>query len=243
MRWITGFLGALLLAALAAQPAAAVVITTNWGYSDAPHFATPAMFMDVFLTHENGTVYRCNTGAYGACNVDIPPGTIERCQAYNEDNLIASFPTRKNKVISAKTEQEGEKEEWTNMLGYVVRLDLVHKLWNKVTRHTTLEEARAMGLNWSEYLFLKDRALDRFFKIKTNWEIAQEMGYTREQFLEVERKNQEHYAKIRRQEEEDAEEHATWTGAPGGVIKIFGFYFPLPVPENAGNGDGDGNGD
>lgn len=80
------------MVALVAKPARAVVIVTNWGYSDAPQFATPALFMDVFLNHENGTVYRCNTGALGTCLIDVPPGTINHCQAYDQANLIVSFP-------------------------------------------------------------------------------------------------------------------------------------------------------
>lgn len=92
MRWIPRILGAVLLVAVAAQPATAVVITTHWGSSDAPQFATPAAFIDVFFNHSNGKRYRCNTGPYGVCQVDIPDGTITSCQAYNEDNLVASFP-------------------------------------------------------------------------------------------------------------------------------------------------------
>ncbi|MDV2502327.1 MAG: hypothetical protein RX318_00020 [bacterium] len=92
MRWIPRILGAILLVALAAQPATAVVITTHWGNSDAPQYATPAAFIEVFFNHSNGKRYRCNTGPYGICDVDMPPGTVVHCQAYQEDTLVASFP-------------------------------------------------------------------------------------------------------------------------------------------------------
>ena len=58
MRWISGFLGAMVLVALAAQPAGAVVITTFTGNSDAPGLATPVGFVTLFLRHQDGKVYR-----------------------------------------------------------------------------------------------------------------------------------------------------------------------------------------
>ena len=91
MRWVPRILGAVLLAAVAAQPAAAVVITTLNGNSDAPQFATPVGFVTLFLRHQNGTVYRVTTGALGTATVDIPPGVIEWCQAVYEASLVASF--------------------------------------------------------------------------------------------------------------------------------------------------------
>lgn len=90
MRWIARILGAALLVAVAAQPASAVVVVTNWGQADTPQFAIPAAFVDVFFNHSNGKRYHCNTGAYGVCNVDMPPGTIVFWNAWQEDTLIAS---------------------------------------------------------------------------------------------------------------------------------------------------------
>ena len=93
MRWISGFLGAMVLVALAAQPAGAVVIATLTGNSDAPGLATPVGFVTLFLRHQNGKVYRVTTGARGTATVDIPPGVIEWVQAVYEASLVASFAT------------------------------------------------------------------------------------------------------------------------------------------------------
>lgn len=128
MRWISRVLGAVLLVAVAAQPAEAVVITTHWGNSDAPQYATPAAFIDVFFNHSNGKRYRCNTGPYGVCQVDIPDGTITSCQAYNEDNLVASYPcgipvgeqALAEATAGAKTQTAGEAPQNADDPGVVV---------------------------------------------------------------------------------------------------------------------------
>ena len=92
MRWISMVLGAVLLVAVAAQPAGAgMVFATHWGFADAPKYATTATFMEIFLTHENGTVYRANTGAWGVTRVEVPDGIIWYCRVYEEARLIVSW--------------------------------------------------------------------------------------------------------------------------------------------------------
>lgn len=88
MRIISIVALALILAVALVQPSAAVVIITNWGQSDSPQFATPAAFVDLFFTHQNRKVYHCNTGPFGVCDVDIPPGTIVHWNAWQEDNHL-----------------------------------------------------------------------------------------------------------------------------------------------------------
>jgi hypothetical protein len=93
MNRISGFIGAALLVALMAQPAAAqVLVATYWGYADAPEFAAPAMYVDVFLTHENGKVYGVKTGSIGVTLAEIPPGLITNCQAWQEARHLDSWP-------------------------------------------------------------------------------------------------------------------------------------------------------
>jgi hypothetical protein len=93
MRWIPRLLGAALLVVLVAQPAAAdkVILFTMLGDADAIEFATPAMDIDLFLWHENGKVYRANTGSRGVAVKEIPLGVIRGCQAYQEDSILASW--------------------------------------------------------------------------------------------------------------------------------------------------------
>ena len=116
MRWISMALGAALLVAVAVQPAGAVVVFTNWGQADSPQFAIPAMFMTVFLTHANGKRYHCNTGPYGVCKVDMPPGTVVFWNVWEDATHIASsnvpFPVGGEALQAAtKAAQVGRTDE------------------------------------------------------------------------------------------------------------------------------------
>jgi hypothetical protein len=97
MRWILGILVAPLLIALVMHPAAALTkelvgVWTHYGSHDAPQLASRATSIDLFLTHENGTVYRGNTGPMGIAGMEITPGIIRRCQVWTEGRLLASWP-------------------------------------------------------------------------------------------------------------------------------------------------------
>jgi hypothetical protein len=97
MRWTLGILVAPLLIALVMRPADALTkelvgVWTHYGSHDAPQLASRATSIDLFLRHENGTVYRANTGPMGIAGMEIPPGIIRRCQVWTEGRLLASWP-------------------------------------------------------------------------------------------------------------------------------------------------------
>ncbi len=97
MRLTPVIVGALLFTAFWVHPAAG--LTKEWvgvwilyGSHDAPQLASRATSVELFLSHENGTVYRSNSGPLGITGVAIPPGIIRRCQVWTEGRFLASWP-------------------------------------------------------------------------------------------------------------------------------------------------------
>jgi hypothetical protein len=107
----------MLLLVVLSQPAASrdtdlVGIWIHYGDYYSPQLASPATSIDLFLSHENGTVYRTNTGPLGVTEMRIPPGIIEHCKAWIEGRLIAGWPCkipigRQALAIQTQSQPEG----------------------------------------------------------------------------------------------------------------------------------------
>ena len=119
MRWIQSAVVVYLVVALGFTPAWAVVVNfgTFEGYQDTPQHATPVAFITLKMHHSNGKHYTATTDARGVARVDIPPGTITYCQAYSEDELIASWackiPVGEKAVKVALKDAKTQTEEDT----------------------------------------------------------------------------------------------------------------------------------